>query len=850
MIYIQAAVLMFFSTVAINALADENKSCHELAGYVAETNELIYLDEIDAALAIPICKSEFETAPNDHNLSFFLARARNADGQYLEAFYDYKRAYDLGSAAAAAAISDFFYYGNVDFKYNAEKFFDWSKKAHELGSAYGTFNLAYAYEDGIGVISDWRKATDLYTEAHENGNKDASLRLAEIYAYGDLGSGKDLNKAKQIWSQKKSEGIENAWLDEAIFYLNNANNPQELVDAMMDLDRLEKLGWQHAKSELAFLNLMPANYKFSDTELVKPLLSISRGVSLGLEVMDTEYFLLNFDNAFLNSKNIHVLSSDQTGLISNQLQTIASGPKTKNAALASNILAGFHLEGLFQEKNIKKAIEYLKYSVDELGDHWAAVTLSDIYREEPGFRDLELALDYAKFAAKSPEPFFKANGLNTMGIALAYGGPSTQDLQQAVKYFQEAAAIIDKSEFILSSPFENLALIYSVGGKGLDKDVVAAKKYGEKIEENEGDTFAQYFLSRHNISNQTGDEEITDLLTQSFNEGYSKAAVALAGFYELRHNRAGMYQWAYVCSVLCADDEREYFAAWAAVLHGRLLSSELSQGQKMAANTIANYYQQNARVELAQEEPVNKRHKSIGKLHALLIGNAKYDTLENLETPIRDIRSIGSVIETRYGGLTTYVENGSRRDIISAFSKLEKVVSDKDSVMIFYAGHGKMVDAQNEGYWLPSDADPNDEFNWIPNSYIKSKVRALKARNVLLVADSCFSGLLTRGLEMPAEENILSRIQEFQETPSRVVISSGGLEPVLDGFGGKNSIFAYEFIRLLENKSNPLTSTELYTIIRDKVVEKSIKIGVKQVPFMATLVAEGHEGPDFVFIPN
>ena len=36
----------------------------------------------------------------------------------------------------------------------------------------------------------------------------------------------------------------------------------------------------------------------------------------------------------------------------------------------------------------------MKYSVDELGDHWAAVTLSDIYREEPGFRDLELALDY------------------------------------------------------------------------------------------------------------------------------------------------------------------------------------------------------------------------------------------------------------------------------------------------------------------------------------------------------------------------------------------------------------------------------------------------------------------------
>ena len=60
MIYIHAAVLMFFSTVAINAWADENKSCYELAGYAAETSELIYLDEIDVALAIPICKSEFE----------------------------------------------------------------------------------------------------------------------------------------------------------------------------------------------------------------------------------------------------------------------------------------------------------------------------------------------------------------------------------------------------------------------------------------------------------------------------------------------------------------------------------------------------------------------------------------------------------------------------------------------------------------------------------------------------------------------------------------------------------------------------------------------------------------------
>ena len=94
------------------------------------------------------------------------------------------------------------------------------------------------------------------------------------------------------------------------------------------------------------------------------------------------------------------------------------------------------------------------------------------------------------------------------------------------------------------------------------------------------------------------------------------------------------------------------------------------------------------------------------------------------------------------------------------------------------------------------------------------------------------------------------RLEEFQKTKSRIVISSGGLEPVLDGFGNGNSIFANEFISLLNKSQGAVTSTEIYSEIRDRVVEKSIKMGNKQVPFMGTLVGAGHEGPDFVLIPD
>ena len=36
--------------------------------------------------------------------------------------------------------------------------------------------------------------------------------------------------------------------------------------------------------------------------------------------------------------------------------------------------------------------------------------------------------------------------------------------------------------------------------------------------------------------------------------------------------------------------------------------------------------------------------------------------------------------------------------------------------------------------------------NWISNSYVKRKVLALPSENVLIIADTCFSGAMTQGI--------------------------------------------------------------------------------------------------------
>jgi uncharacterized caspase-like protein len=67
-----------------------------------------------------------------------------------------------------------------------------------------------------------------------------------------------------------------------------------------------------------------------------------------------------------------------------------------------------------------------------------------------------------------------------------------------------------------------------------------------------------------------------------------------------------------------------------------------------------------------------------------------------------------------------------------------------DNLLIYYAGHGWNDEPAQEGYWLPIDADLRDPTQWISNSTVTAMVRAMPAKHVLVVSDSCYAGTLTR----------------------------------------------------------------------------------------------------------
>jgi hypothetical protein len=68
-----------------------------------------------------------------------------------------------------------------------------------------------------------------------------------------------------------------------------------------------------------------------------------------------------------------------------------------------------------------------------------------------------------------------------------------------------------------------------------------------------------------------------------------------------------------------------------------------------------------------------------------------------------------------------------------------------------------------------------------------------------VVSDSCCAGTLSRSVSGQLEsgmsgEELLNVIQKMAQRRSRLVMTSGGLKPVLDSAGGKHSAFADIFI--------------------------------------------------------
>ena len=281
---------------------------------------------------------------------------------------------------------------------------------------------------------------------------------------------------------------------------------------------------------------------------------------------------------------------------------------------------------------------------------------------------------------------------------------------------------------------------------------------------------------------------------------------------------------------------KKAFAAGEAAFKAELKRLAAQQPQKSPEKTQS--------VQVAAKTSTGKgRYADVafGNYHALVIGNNDYKHMADLKTAQNDARSIANVLERDFGFKVRTMVDASRSDILDAFDDYSAELRKTDNFLLYYAGHGWLDEDQEEGFWLPVDAKTDRRSAWIPNATITRTLKGFQAKHVMVVADSCYSGTLTRGIKI--EKRATDYVREVVGKKARIVMSSGGLEPVEDGGTGNNSPFASALLKALTRSGEVLTATSLF-----KQIQRPVQLNADQTPVFADIRKAGHDGGDFLFV--
>jgi len=239
-----------------------------------------------------------------------------------------------------------------------------------------------------------------------------------------------------------------------------------------------------------------------------------------------------------------------------------------------------------------------------------------------------------------------------------------------------------------------------------------------------------------------------------------------------------------------------------------------------------------------------ERTPQTGKFYACFIGINNYHHYKPLIYAVRDAESYANYLKESMNITDNNIykilnEDATDKNIKSILgTKLKNMAGKKDTVLIFYAGHGGIEkNSQNhdglEKYLLPVNAKPDDLFSTaISFNEIRTIFNRIKSERIIFIIDSCFSGsasgpkIVSLGLRSSIDKNIYQRLIQGK---GRVIITSSepnevSIEDIK--FGGGHGVFTYYWLESLKghadlNNDGYITISEAYSYTYKKVVKET-----------------------------
>lgn len=238
-----------------------------------------------------------------------------------------------------------------------------------------------------------------------------------------------------------------------------------------------------------------------------------------------------------------------------------------------------------------------------------------------------------------------------------------------------------------------------------------------------------------------------------------------------------------------------------------------------------------------------QRQTPKGKNYLLVIGIDNYPHFPKLFNAVKDANDVKELLLTRYQFdsehvVTLFDEKATQDNILAALEKFAEQVTEEDSLLLYYSGHGEYKKIIDVGQWIPYDAEPGKLGSFISFDLVIKFIKAIKSRHTLIIADSCYSGALFS--ERSSTDKARDRLESL---PSRWVLTAGRNEVVSDGKPGDNSPFADAVLYHLKNNEEPRFRVSDFC----NAVIVDVGNNANQVPRGASLHGVGDRGGEFMF---
>ncbi|MDW3647394.1 MAG: caspase family protein [Bacteroidia bacterium] len=235
-----------------------------------------------------------------------------------------------------------------------------------------------------------------------------------------------------------------------------------------------------------------------------------------------------------------------------------------------------------------------------------------------------------------------------------------------------------------------------------------------------------------------------------------------------------------------------------------------------------------------------------GNNYLLIIGIDDYMHVGKLQNAVRDAKAFKKLLIDKYHfseeyALCLFDNEATYSRIDQGLRSLHKKIKKGDNLLIYFSGHGHYDEFYGDGYWIPVDAQYEDNRGYFSYKDIISALAKIESQHTFMIVDSCYSGAVL--VENTRDSN---GHDPREKDPSRWILASGRNEVVPDGKVGGHSPFAVQLLDTLDRYADEGISV---LSLVDKVTRSTIHNG-KQKPIGRPIQNTGDKGGQFIFYPK